>query len=165
MKERLLKLIGFKRWINLYAPLRGAGIRVIQVSEDQRTIEVELRLTWRNRNYVGTQFGGSLFAMTDPFYMILLKQALGPGYVIWDKAATIRFRRPGLTNVRAKFHLSDERLTEIRTALDRNGTHDAVFQVDVTDASGEVVSRVERVIYCATKQAHADRTAARKRSA
>jgi acyl-coenzyme A thioesterase PaaI-like protein len=165
MKDALMKLVGFRRWINLYPPLRGAGIRVTHVAKDFRTIDVELRLTALNRNYVGTQFGGSLFAMTDPFYMILLKQALGPGYVIWDKAASIRFRRPGLTNVHARFHLTDARLVEIRASLDRDGTHDAVFQVDILDPAGEVISKVERVIYCATKEAHATRTASRSAQA
>lgn len=160
-----MKLVGFRRWINLYPPLRGAGIRVTHVAKDFRTIDVELRLTALNRNYVGTQFGGSLFAMTDPFYMILLKQALGPGYVVWDKAASIRFRRPGLTSVHARFHLTDARLAEIRTSLDRDGTHDAVFQVDILDPAGEVISKVERVIYCATKEAHATRTASRSAQA
>ena len=165
MKDALMKLVGFRRWINLYPPLRGAGIRVTHVAKDFRTIDVELRLTALNRNYVGTQFGGGLFAMTDPFYMILLKQALGPGYVVWDKAASIRFRRPGLTNVHARFHLTDARLAEIRATLERDGTHDAVFQVDILDPAGEVVSKVERTIYCATKEAHAARTAARSTQA
>ena len=161
MRDLVMKLIGFRRWINLYAPLKGAGIRVTHASKDFRTIDVELKLTKLNRNYVGTQFGGSLFAMTDPFYMILLKQALGKGYVVWDKAATIRFRRPGLTDVRAHFHLGDERLAEIRSALEQDGTHDAVFEVEIIDKKGEVVSRVERVIYCATEAAHQARRKAR----
>ena len=155
MRQALLKLVGFRRWINLWPPLRGAGIRVTHASKDLRTIDVELRFTGVNRNYVGTHFGGSLFAMTDPFYMVMLHHALGKGYVCWDKAASIRFRRPGLTTVRAHFHLSDERLAEIRKATDRDGTHDAIFQVEVVDPQGEVICRVERTIYVATKAAHA----------
>ena len=157
MKKAALALLGFRRWINLYAPLRGAGIRVTHTDEASRTIDVELRLTALNRNYVGTQFGGSLFAMTDPFYMILLKRALGPDFVVWDKAASIRFRRPGLTNVHARFHLSDERLAEIRAALAPTGHHDATFQVNILDPSGEIIAKVERTIYCATAEAHAAR--------
>jgi acyl-coenzyme A thioesterase PaaI-like protein len=164
MKDKLAKLVGFRRWINLYPPLLGAGIRVTHASSDLRTIDVELRLTRLNRNYVGTHFGGSLFAMTDPFYMVMLVQSLGPGYVCWDKAASIRFRRPGVTSVHAHFHLSDERLAEIRAALDRDGTHDAVFEVNILDPDGEVICKVERTIYCATKAAHAARTTNRNQT-
>jgi acyl-coenzyme A thioesterase PaaI-like protein len=155
MRNSLLKLVGFRRWINLWPPLRGAGIRVIHATKDLRTIHVELPLTRLNRNYVGTQFGGSLFAMTDPFYMLMLKHTLGPDYVCWDKAASIRFRRPGVTAVRAHFHLSDARLFEIKAAVELNGTYDAVFEVNILDPGGEVIARVERTIYCATKAAHA----------
>jgi acyl-coenzyme A thioesterase PaaI-like protein len=157
MKQTLLKVLGFRRWLNLYAPLRGAGIHVTRISPDARTFDVELRLTYLNRNYMGTQFGGSLFAMTDPFYAIIIMRALGPNYVVWDKAGSIRFRRPGRTNVRARFHIPEARLAEIQAATDRDGTHDAVFQVEITDNAGEVIARVERTIYIATKAAYAAR--------
>jgi acyl-coenzyme A thioesterase PaaI-like protein len=161
MRNFLVKTLGLRRSLNLWPPLRGAGIRVTYITRDLRTIHVELPLTRLNRNYVGTQFGGSLFAMTDPFYMIMLKQALGPGYVCWDKAASIRFRRPGLTTVRAHFHLSDARLFEIKTAVELNGTCDAVFEVNILDPNDEVIARVERTIYCATQHAHEARAKSR----
>jgi acyl-coenzyme A thioesterase PaaI-like protein len=161
MRIVLLKLLGFRRWINLWPPLRSAGIRVTHASKDLRTIDVELRFTRFNRNYVGTHFGGSLFAMTDPFYMLMLHHALGNDYVCWDKAAHIRFRRPGLSTVTARFHLSEDRLAQIRTATDRDGTYDAIFHVDILDLQGEVICRVERTIYVATQAAHT----ARRRSA
>ena len=159
MRKTLLKLFGFRRWMNLYPPLLGAGIRVTHADLDRRTVDVELRLTRLNRNYVGVHFGGSLFAMTDPFYMVLLKDALGPGFVVWDKAAAIRFRRPGLTNVRARFHLTDEKLAEIREALTREGRHDAAFTVEILDDAGQIVAQVDRTVYCATAEAHAKRRA------
>ncbi len=149
--------------INAYAPFVGAGIRVTSHSDDLRSVDVEMEMTPENRNYFGTHFGGSLFAMTDPFYMIMLNQALGESYVVWDKAGSIRFRRPGLSTVRAHFALTAERLAEIRAALDRDGTCDAVFPVEVVDPSGEVICVVERVIYCATQEAHAARAALRSR--
>ena len=109
----------FPKLINLWRPLRGAGIRLKHASPDLRSLDVEMRLTRANRNYMGVHFGGSLFSMTDPFYMIMLTKALGPGYVVWDKAATIRFRRPGTSTVHAHFELSEGRLAEILAALDR----------------------------------------------
>ncbi len=83
-----------------------------------------MRWTWRcrcgpwNRNYMGVQFGGSLFALTDPFYMIMLATNLGPEFVVWDKAASIRYKKPGLGRVRAEFRLSEKRLAEIRKELE-----------------------------------------------
>ena len=152
---------GLFRWINLWPPLLGAGIRVVHSSEDLRSIEVEMKLTRLNRNYVGTHFGGSLFAMTDPFYMIMLKHALGPGFVVWDKAGSIRFRRPGISTVRAHFQLTEEQIAEARAALERDGIYEPRLSVDVVDPEGEVVCVVERLLYCATKQVHEARVSAR----
>ena len=161
MRNLAFKLLGFRRAMNLYPPLRGAGIRITEISPDFRTLDVELRLTKSNANTHGSQFGGSLFAMTDPFYPILIKRALGPDCILWDRAASIRYRRPGMTNVYARFHLTEARIDEIRSALDRDGIYDAIFQVEIKDPSGEVIARVERTIYCATKAAHAAKQAAR----
>jgi len=102
------------RWMSLYPPFLGAGVRVRVANRDPLAFEVRLGLRWWNRNYVGTQFGGSLYTMCDPFYMLILIDALGPAFVVWDKAATIRFRRPGRTPVAARFEISPERIAEIR---------------------------------------------------
>ena len=151
----------YPKLINLWLPLLGAGIRVKHVAAGMRVIDVEMRLKRLNANYMGVHFGGSLFSMTDPFYMIMLATALGREFVVWDKAATIRYRRPGKSMVRAHFELTDERLEEIRVALERDGVHEPVFAVDVVDEEGGVVCTVERTLYCATKAAHAARLAAR----
>jgi hypothetical protein len=96
-RKRLLRFIRF------YPPFLGAGIRLKSISEDMRTIEVEMPLRFWNRNYVGTQFGGSLYTMCDPFFMLILINNLGPDYIVWDKAATIRFKKPGKGLVQAVF--------------------------------------------------------------
>jgi acyl-coenzyme A thioesterase PaaI-like protein len=93
----------FFRLLNLWPPYLGAGVRVVDVGEGGRSFEIELRLRWWNRNYVGVQFGGSLYSMCDPFFMAILMEALGPGYVVWDKAGAVRFLRPGRSTVRARF--------------------------------------------------------------
>jgi acyl-coenzyme A thioesterase PaaI-like protein len=110
-----------------------------------------------NRNYMGVQIGGSLFAMTDPFYMIMVATNLGKDYVVWDKAASIRYKKPGMGRVRAEFRLGEERLAEIRAELEVEGRHDARFVVEVKDDAGGVVAEVERVIYCAKKSVHEER--------
>ena len=109
------------RLMNLWPPLLGAGIRVVRMDAELREVDVEMKMRRWNRNYVGAHFGGSLFAMTDPFYMMMLMENLGPGFVVWDKAASIRFRRPGRGHVRAEFRLSAERVEEIREAIARDG--------------------------------------------
>jgi acyl-coenzyme A thioesterase PaaI-like protein len=147
----------WQRHIGWWPPLLGAGIKVPRLDEDLRAIDVEMRLTRWNKSPMGAHFGGSLFAMTDPFYMMMLATNLGDEYVVWDKAASIRYKRPGKGAVRAEFRLTEERLAEIRAVLDTEGRQDVRFVVEVKDYEGAVVAEVERVIYCATKDAHAER--------
>ena len=107
-----------RRRINFYPPYLGASVRVMHISEDFRRVEVEMPLRFYNRNYVGTHFGGSLYSMCDPFYMLMLINILGPDYIVWDKAATIRFRKPGKGLMKATFELTEEKIAEIRTAAE-----------------------------------------------
>lgn len=141
MRARWFKLI-----LNLYPPYLGAGVRVTAVSPDYRTVDVRMALRPWNRNALGTHFGGSLFSMVDPFYMLMLIELLGRGYVVWDKAATIRFRRPGRGTVRARFEIPPERVEEIRRAADAQGKVEATFTVNVVDAKGEVVAEVDKLL-------------------
>lgn len=134
------------RLLNLYPPYMGAGVRV-KTSPDLRTFEVRMRLRWWNRNFVGTHFGGSLYTMCDPFFMLILIGALGRGYVVWDKSATIRFRRPGRGTVAATFHIPQEKVDEIRAAADAEGKVEPVFRAEVVDEAGEVVAEVEKLLY------------------
>jgi acyl-coenzyme A thioesterase PaaI-like protein len=149
----LLRRLFFRWGLSLYPPYLGAGIRVTEVAPDLRAIEVKMGLHLWNRNYVGTQFGGSLYAMCDPFFMLILMQLLGPGYVVWDKAATVRFRRPGRGTVRARFEIPPEREEEIRRAADAGGKVEPVFTCEVRDERGEVVAEVEKVLYVRRREA------------
>jgi len=133
------------RLMNLYPPFLGAGVRV-RPGADLSSFDVRMKLAFWNRNYVGTQFGGSLYSMCDPFYMLILLEALGPGYLVWDKAATIRFRRPGRGAVRAHFEIPPERIAEIRAAADRDGKVEPVLVARILDEQGELVAEVEKVL-------------------
>jgi len=136
------------RWlINLWPPLLFSGIRVSRVSEDYRELDVRLTLRFWNRNTHGSHFGGSLFAMTDPFYALMLAQILGPGYVIWDKAATIDFRAPGRGTVTAHFRLDEARIEGIRQETADGRKHFPEFAVDVVDQSGTIVASVHKTLY------------------
>ena len=140
--SRLVRLL--TRWLSLYPPFLGAGIRVARRGGGESTYEVRMKLTRWNRNYVGTHFGGSLYSMCDPFYMLILMERLGPDYVVWDKAATIRFRRPGRGTVRARFDIPAERVEEIRAAADADGRTEPSFTAEIRDASGQLVAEVEK---------------------
>ena len=137
--------------LNLYPPFLGAGVRVTRVDRDLRGIRVDLPLRWFNRNYVGTQFGGSLYTMTDPFLMLMLMHNLGPGFVVWDRSAQIKFIRPGRGRVHAEFELSEERLAEIRAQANESRRVLPEFTVVIRDAAGEAVARVQKTLYVKRK--------------
>jgi acyl-coenzyme A thioesterase PaaI-like protein len=143
--KTLLKLMWF------WPPYLGAGIRVGRVAPDLSSIEVVMKLRFWNRNYVGSHFGGSLFSMTDPFFALMLIHKLGRNYIVWDKGATIRFKRPGKGRVRVVFELSAERLEEIRAQAEREHKVEPVFQVEIKDESGAVVAEVEKTLYVRRK--------------
>lgn len=146
LRTRILRL-GFN-WFPAY---RGTGARITHISSDWREIRVRLPLSWRTRNYVGTIFGGSMYGAVDPIYMVMLIQNLGPDYVVWDKAASIRFRRPGRTTLYARFVLDAAELDEIRAALREAPSIDRTWVVELTDAEGTVHAVVEKVIHIRRK--------------
>jgi acyl-coenzyme A thioesterase PaaI-like protein len=133
--------------MRLYPPYLGAGVRVTHVESDLSRIDVELRLTRWNRNYVGTQFGGSLYSMCDPFFMIMLMTRLGSDYVVWDQSATIEFLRPGRGTVSARFELEETRVAEVRRRADEGEKVLPRFEVTVRDAEGQPIARVEKTLY------------------
>ncbi|HEX4953876.1 MAG TPA: DUF4442 domain-containing protein [Thermoanaerobaculia bacterium] len=139
------------RLINFFPAFLGAGIRVRRLDVEAGVVEVEMGLHLWNRNYLGTQFGGSLYSMCDPFYVLILAERLGPGYVVWDKAATIRFRRPGRGRVHARFEVSAEQIEAIRHQADTEPKVEPVLTAQVLDEAGEVVAEVEKVLYVRKK--------------
>ena len=136
---------------NVWPPFLLSGIHVTEMAPDWSFARVELRMRPWNRNYVGTHFGGSLFAMTDPFWMIMTMQALGSGYIVWDKAADIEFVKPGRGAVAAKFQLDDDVLALIRDATADGGKYLHWFATDVIDGEGDVVARIRKQVYVRRK--------------
>jgi acyl-coenzyme A thioesterase PaaI-like protein len=133
--------------MNLWPPYLGAGIRVRWIAADFREIVVEMPLRLRNRGYFGTHFGGSLYAMTDPFFALMVLHNLPDEYVVWDKAATIEFLAPGRSRMRARFALTDADLDRIVRLTANGDKHLHLFNVDVVDDEGLVVARVEKIVY------------------
>lgn len=138
--------------LNAWPPFLFSGIRVTAFSADFLHARVELRMRPWNRNIVGSHFGGSLFAMTDPFWMIMVLRAIGPGYRVWDQAGEIAFVKPGRGAVHAEFRLDPATLDRIRAAAADGAKVLEWFDVDVVDAAGDVVARVRKQVYVRRKR-------------
>jgi acyl-coenzyme A thioesterase PaaI-like protein len=140
------------RWLlrigmNLWPPFLGAGIRVRRIAPDWREVAVEMPLRLTNRNGFGTHFGGSLFAMTDPFHALMILRNLPDGYAVWDRTASIDFVAPGRGRVRAVLRLTQEDIDGILRMTAAGDKHLHLFRADVVDAEGLVVARVEKLVY------------------
>lgn len=141
------------RWLfNLYPAYRGTGGRITHIAGDFREVRVRVPLSWRTRNYVGTIFGGSLYGAVDPVYMIMLIRILGRGYTVWDKAASIRFLKPGRSTLYARFVLGEEEIETICRLVEASPI-ERVYTVELADEHGVVHASVEKVIYVRKKGA------------
>ena len=142
----------FKFGMGLWPPFLGAGIKVKHIAADFREVVVSMKLRWYNRNYVGTHFGGSLAAMTDPFYMLMLIHILGNEYTVWDKTSTIDFIAPGRGTVTARFRLNDDQIAEIKNETADGKAYFPALSLDIVNESDEVVARVNKKLYVRKKQ-------------
>ena len=151
-KAKLARKARLLRWaMNFYPPYLGAGVRIQHIAGDFREIRVKMGLGWYNRNYVGTQFGGSLYSMTDPFFMLMVMENLGRDYIVWDKAASIDFIAPGKGPVYADFRIDEALLDEIRQHTAGGDKYLPQLHVDVHDGDGTLVARVHKTLYVRLK--------------
>lgn len=142
----------FMRWgFNFFPAYRGTGARITYIASDWREVRIKLPLSWRTRNIVGTIFGGSMYAAVDPIYMIMLIKILGPEYVVWDKTAAIRFRRPGKSTLYAKFILTEEEVAGIKAALETASSVERSYLVELVDGDGTVHASVDKTVYVKKK--------------
>lgn len=147
-----MKVGTLRRGMNLWPPFLFAGIRIARIADDFRAVDVELRERFYNRNYVGCHFGGSLFAMTDPFWMMMVMRNLDRSYTVWDKSADIEFMKPGQGTVTARFRLTDDMLVDIRAnTADEGSKYLPRYSVDITDADGHAVARVSKTLHIRRK--------------
>lgn len=142
----LLKMMRF------WPPFMGAGIRVKSFNSDCTLIVVEMKMRFWNKNYVGTHFGGSIYSMTDPFYMLMLMQALGKNYTVWDKSATIRYRIPAKGSLYAKFELPQEQIKTLRDMVNEHQKIQPEFKIEITNQAGEIVAEVTKILSISQKQ-------------
>ena len=150
--------------MNWYPMYFGTGGKILFWSGDSREVHLRLRRSLWTYNYVGTIFGGSMFAAADPFYMLMLLRILGNQYVVWDKAGSIRFRKPGRQTLYARFEITDEQLATVRQAVETNGQTEQTFTLQWLDANGVVHAEIERLCYIADKQHYEARKNDRQQS-
>lgn len=141
----------FFRHIGLWPPLLGAGIKITKMQSDLRYLQVAMKLHVWNTNYVGTHYGGSLYSMTDPFYMLMLMENLGRDYIVWDKSAFIDFLKPGKGRVYADFHLTDEKIKEIKDYVDTHNKGLFDFEIEIKDKDENTICKVTKTLYVRTK--------------
>ena len=136
------------RWkFNLFPAYRGTGGRVAYISDDFHEIRVKIPLSWRTRNYVGTIYGGSMYGAIDPIYMLMLIRILGDDYVVWDKAARIRFRKPGKETLFADFKLTGDEIDEIKRLAETQRSVDRIYELELKDKDGVVHAQIEKTLY------------------
>ncbi len=126
---------------------RGTGGRLKYIAEDWSEVQLDLPLSWRTRNYVGTIFGGSIYSAVDPIYMLMLIRRLGREFVVWDKSAAIQFKKPGRGTLHARFFITEDELAAVRSALESQRSVDRTYTVDLADSSGAICATVEKVIH------------------
>ncbi len=138
--------------LNIWPPFWAAGIKVIQLAKDWSYAKVRLRKYWFNRNYVNTHYGGSLFSMTDPFYMLILLHLMGKDYIVWDKKSEIKFIKPGRKDVFAEFKITPEQVADLKQQLETQDKIQPVFEVDIMDTDGVLIAKVWKTVYIARKR-------------
>lgn len=142
----MLNRILFKL-MNFWPPYLGAGIRIKSISTDFLVINVEMKLRFWNKNIFGTQFGGSLYSMVDPFLVLILNQNLGKKYIIWDKAAVIRFKKPGISKVKATLSLTRAEIETIKEKTASGEKYEPHFLIHITDDLNNIIAEIEKTLY------------------
>jgi acyl-coenzyme A thioesterase PaaI-like protein len=139
---------------NFFPAFRATGARVIYISEDMRKLRIKLPLNLRTRNIHGTLFGGAMYAATDPLYAILVKVALGSGHIVWDRAGSIRYKKPGRSTLYAECSLSEAQIASMRKRLELEPSVDLNYEIELIDERGVVHAVVQKTLYAARKEVY-----------
>lgn len=151
----------YRHALNIWPCIRGTGGRIYYLSSDFTLLKVKIPLNWRTRNRVGTIYGGSMYGATDPFFMLMLMEILGKEYVVWDKAGTIRFKRPGTETLYTEFYISPERLGEVHAAVEEKNEGTFTWQIQLKTEDGTVCAEIDKTIYVAKKSFYKEKMKAR----
>ena len=136
---------------NYFPAFWSTGAKVTYLAADYKEVHLKLPLNWRTRNYVGTIFGGSIFSSTDVLYFLLVLKNIGEDYVVWDKASSIRFKKPGKGTLYTKAFISDEEIEIIKTELLNTDKIDRVYYLDLIDEEGDICASIEKTIHIRNK--------------
>jgi len=148
--------------LNIFPTYRRTGGRAIFISEDLMDVHIRLKLGWGTKNYVGTLFGGSLASAADPIYMIQLIRLLGSDYVVWDKSANIKFKRPGDQTLYIRFLITDELLADIKRRVLEELEFDLEMKANWVDKTGKVYAEVSKILYIADKNYYKEKRKLKK---
>jgi acyl-coenzyme A thioesterase PaaI-like protein len=158
-----LRIWLYRLGFNFFPAFRATGARVIYISEDRRKLRIKLPLNFRTRNIHGTLFGGAMYAATDPLYAILVKVALGPGFIVWDKSGGIRYKKPGRSTLYAECSLSDSQVASMKKRLEAESSVDLDYEIELVDERGVVHAVVQKTIYATRKEVYKLRQQASQR--
>ena len=142
LRTRLLRFA-----FNFYPCYRRTGARIIYCAADYSEIRIKLPLNWTTRGYWGSIFGGSMYAAIDPVLLVMLARRLGPGYVVWDKAATMEFKKPGRSTLYARFRIEEAEIEELRRLLAREGRLERTWRIELTDQAGTVHAAFTKTLH------------------
>lgn len=142
----------FKFFFNISPMYRRSTGKVVRVSKGFWEVDVKIPISYKNRNYAGTIFGGSLFSATDPIYMVQLIQIIGTDYIVWDKSSIVNFKRPANTDVFVEFRFSPAEVEQLKADVADQKELDITKMVVIKNASGKVICEIEKTIYVAEKE-------------
>lgn len=143
----------FKYGFNWSPMYRRSTGRVIHVAKDLSKITIKIPLSWKNRNYVNSIFGGSMFSAVDPIPMVQLINLLDDNYVVWDKSAVIKFKRPAKETLYAEFQFTEEEIIAIKDKVSKENEIELVKSTSLTNKNGSsIFCTVEKTIYVADKK-------------
>ena len=130
---------------------RRTTARLIEVSDDLHYVKIRIPINWKNRNYAGSIFGGSMLSATDPIYMIQLIQILGDGFVVWDKTASVKYKRPAKETIYGEFVFSESEIQAIKEQLLEQGELEIVKEMTLENTKKQVFAEISKTIYIANK--------------
>ncbi|MEW8030135.1 MAG: DUF4442 domain-containing protein [Candidatus Thiodiazotropha sp.] len=146
------KHILFKYGFNFSPMYRRSTAKITYVSKDLLNVKIKLPISYKNKNYIGSIFGGSLFSSVDPIPMVQLINLLEHKYIIWDKSAQIIFNIPARDDLYAEFTFNEEELNQIREQVEKDNETVIVKTTCLTNKDQtKVFCEVRKTIYISKK--------------
>ena len=154
----------FKFFFNISPMYRRSTGRVVAVNPGFWTVDIKIPLSYKNRNYAVTIFGGSLFSATDPIYMVQLIQIIGTDYIVWDKASKVKFKRPANAEAFANFQFEKSEVEQLKKCVTEENEVDLIKMVEIRNAEGKVFCEIEKTIYVTSKKYYKEKKSKKDRS-